>query len=205
MTTPNPQPAEKARDWTGSSWILARFITSEPQQELPVCMFFSNVSFYELTYLLIFLKKESLKKPLSLSLSLSLPPSLTLEPWNHLENLFKKCTLVFLFPCLYTPRHSPGCTGSIVRAVSEAEIWESSPKGFWNVIPTPSFKTYWLGTWRSWWVQETQSLLWPSQNTVTFYSPPFAVRSSIVFFTHAPNSSIFPIAGFCKTRIEREY
>lgn len=44
-----------------------------------------------------------------------------------------------------------------------------------------------------------------TQKRVNFISLPFTVRSSIVFFTNTPNSSIFSIAGFCKTRIKREY
>lgn len=36
-----------------------------------------------------------------------------------------------------------------------------------------------------------------------FIYPPFTVRPSIVFFANTPNSSVFPVAGFCKARVMR--
>lgn len=36
-----------------------------------------------------------------------------------------------------------------------------------------------------------------------FIYPPFTVRPSIVFFANTPNSSAFPVAGFCKARVMR--
>ena len=45
-----PNPLSKARDWTESSWMLVRLVSTEPQWELPVCWEFLN--FY---YWLIFI------------------------------------------------------------------------------------------------------------------------------------------------------
>jgi hypothetical protein len=49
----------------------------------------------------------------------------------------------------------------------------------------------------------TQSFLQPNRKKKrkNFFYLPFTVRSNIVFFTNTPNSSIFPVAGFCKARI----
>lgn len=80
--------------------------------------------------------------------------------------------------------------------------------GLWNISPPPTYTSISKSLKRNT-VElkhiNTQSVLCHhrKKKIKDFIYPPFTVRPSIVFFANTPNSSAFPVAGFCKARVMR--
>lgn len=133
--------------------------------------------------------------------------------WNHLENLPQHPDSFSSFPvCLsqdtmlvWTPREHT------IIAILGHEIWGQHPTWSSKIFLHPQLIHQSQNPLKINMAERmhtnTESLLWPHERKKKvriFIYLPFTVRPSIVFFTNTPNSSVFPVAGFCKARIMRD-
>lgn len=104
---------------------------------------------------------------------------------------------------VWIPRkHDYNSTGWVM------EFEDNIPLGVLKYFFTPNLyinlKTDWRETRWSWCIQTQKAFSGPTRKKIRdFIYPPFTVRPGIVFFANTPNSSVFPVAGFCKAIVMR--